>query len=259
MGNIGALLITLVAGIFFLFGFILVRFVKRKKELTILATSMALVVMLGMVFFDLMPEILEMSEVLYFDRWQKLLYILIFMFIGMFILKIFDIFLPHHHHEHHDHEKNHEEHNSHLIHIGFIMTTSLILHNILEGMSIYIIGTESLATGFLTALAVGCHNLPLGIEVASSMEAMKQGTFLKKLLVIFLVFSSSIGALFLFFLGGNISSYVLLALICIACGMILYIALFELLLEITGYLKRRETYYGMAIGVIIILLMTFIH
>ena len=139
------------------------------------------------------------------------------------------------------------------------MTASLILHNILEGMSIYIIGTESLATGFLTALAVGCHNLPLGIEVASSMEAKKQGTFLKKLLVILLVFSSSIGALFLFFLGENISSYVLLALICIACGMILYIALFELLLEITSYLKRRETYYGMAIGVIIILLMTFIH
>ena len=259
MGNIGALLITLVAGIFFLFGFILVRFVKRKKELTILATSMALVVMLGMVFFDLMPEILEMSEVLYFDRWQKLLYILIFMFIGMFILKIFDIFLPHHHHEHHDHEKNHEEHNSHLVHIGFIMTASLILHNILEGMSIYIIGTESLATGFLTALAVGCHNLPLGIEVASSMEVEKNNGLLKKVIAILLVLSSSFGAIILYLLGGNIPTIVLLALISLACGMILYIALFELLVEVMSYLKRRETYYGMAIGVIVLLLMTFIH
>lgn len=259
MANFEALLITLIAGIFFFIGFTLVKFVKRKKELAILATGMALVVMLGMVFFDLIPEIIEMSENNNFDKWEKLVYILTFMILGIFLLKLFDYFLPNHHHEHHEHEKNHTEHNHHLFHIGFITAFSLILHNILEGMSIYIIGTESLATGFLTALAVGCHNLPLGIEVASSMEAMKQGTFLKKLLVILLVFSSSIGALFLFFLGGNISSYVLLALICIACGMILYIALFELLLEITSYLKRRETYYGMAIGVIIILLMTFIH
>lgn len=259
MGNIGALLITLIAGVFFLFGFVLVRFVKRKKELTILATSMALVVMLGMVFFDLMPEIVEMSEVLLWGKWQKLFYVLGFMFLGILILKIFDIFLPHHHHEHHEHERNHVEHNHHLVHIGFIMTTSLILHNILEGMSIYIIGTESISAGFLTALAVGCHNLPLGIEVASSMEAIKQGTFLKRVLLTLLVFSSSVGALFLFFLGENISSYVLLALVCVACGMILYISLFELLLEITGYLKRRETYYGMVIGVIVILLMTFIH
>ena len=259
MGNIGALLITLIAGVFFLFGFVLVRFVKRKKELTILATSMALVVMLGMVFFDLMPEIVEMSEVLLWGKWQKLFYVLGFMFLGILILKIFDIFLPHHHHEHHEHERNHAEHNHHLVHIGFIMTTSLILHNILEGMSIYIIGTESLVSGLLTAFAVGCHNLPLGIEVASSMEAIKQNSYIKKILLILLVISSSIGAFCLFLIGGELPQMVMLALISLACGMILYIALFELLLEIMAYLKRRETYYGLAIGAIIILLMTFIH
>ena len=146
-----------------------------------------------------------------------------------------------------------------MFHIGFIMTTSLILHNILEGMSIYIIGAESLSAGFLTALAVGCHNLPLGIEVATSMEVEKNNGFLKKIIEILLVFSSSIGAIFLYVLGGNIPVYILLALISLACGMILYIALFELLVEVMSYLKRRETYYGMAIGVIILLVMTFIH
>ena len=259
MRNLSAVLLTLTAGIFFLFGFILVKFVKKKRELSILATGMALVVMLGMTFFDLMPEILEISETVYFGKWQKLLYILAFMILGILILKVFDHFLPHHQHDHHEHEKNHEEHDHHLFHIGFIMTTSLILHNILEGMSIYIIGAESLSAGFLTALAVGCHNLPLGIEVATSMEVEKNNGFLKKIIEILLVFSSSIGAIFLYVLGGNIPVYILLALISLACGMILYIALFELLVEVMSYLKRRETYYGMAIGVIILLVMTFIH
>ena len=72
MRNLSAVLLTLAAGIFFLFGFILVKFVKKKRELSILATGMALVVMLGMTFFDLMPEILEISETVYFGKWQKL-------------------------------------------------------------------------------------------------------------------------------------------------------------------------------------------
>ena len=91
------------------------------------------------------------------------------------------------------------------------------------------------------------------------MEVEKNNGFLKKIIEILLVFSSSIGAIFLYVLGGNIPVYILLALISLACGMILYIALFELLVEVMSYLKRRETYYGMAIGVIILLVMTFIH
>lgn len=259
MTNLGALLITLIAGLFFFIGFILVKFVKKKKELSILATSMALIVMLGMIFFDLMPEIIELSESVNLGKWQKLTYILVFMIFGILLLKVFDYFLPHHHHEHHDHEKNYLEHNKHLFHIGFITAFSLILHNILEGMSIYIIGTESLISGLLTAFAVGCHNLPLGIEVASSMENIKQVKYINKVLLILLIISSSIGALCLFLIGRELPSIVMLALISLACGMILYIALFELLLEIMSYLKRRETYYGLAIGVIVILLMTFIH
>ena len=259
MANLGALLLTLVAGLFFLIGFLLVKFVKKKKELSILATGMALVVMLGMVFFDLIPEIIEMSSEWAMGKWEKVVYVLCFIFVGILILKIFDYFLPHHHHDHYEGEKKQSEHNHHVFHIGFITALSLILHNVLEGMSIYIIGTESLATGFMTAIAVGCHNLPLGIEVASSIDAVKKGKAVRRILLALLVFSSAFGALCLFFLQGSLPNMVMLALICIACGMILYISLFELLRELMNYLKRRETYYGMAVGVLVILLMTFIH
>ena len=88
---------------------------------------------------------------------------------------------------------------------------------------------------------------------------MKKGKAVRRILLALLVFSSAFGALCLFFLQGSLPNMVMLALICIACGMILYISLFELLRELMNYLKRRETYYGMAVGVLVILLMTFIH
>ena len=165
--------------------------------------------------------------------------------------------MPHHHHEHHDHEKNHEEHNSHLIHIGFIMTTSLILHNILEGMSVFILASESLVTGLMTSIAIGCHNLPLGIEIASSMEYTKN-TPIKYITLVLLVFSSFLGALILFFVGGQLPDALMLIFVCIACGMILYIAFFELLKEIFCYRNEKYVYYGIFVGMLLILVMTFL-
>ena len=260
MINFGALLLPLLAGVFFLGGFLLVKFAKKKKELSIFATSMALIVMLGMIFFDLVPEIIEMSEsFIQVGKTEKVVFILGFVIFGILLLKIFDLFIPHHHHEHIESEKNKTEHNHHVFHIGFIMSLSLILHNVLEGMSIYIIGLESISAGLLTAIAVGCHNLPLGIEVATSIESEKKGRKVKVVLELLLVFSSLIGALVLFFCQNSLPDVFMLALISIACGMILYIALFELLNETLNYLKRRETYYGFAVGVLVILLMTFIH
>ena len=60
--NFTALLLTLLSGLFFALGFLIVKFVKNKKELTIFANSMAFVILIGMLFKDLLPEIIELSE-----------------------------------------------------------------------------------------------------------------------------------------------------------------------------------------------------
>lgn len=258
MNNLYSLLLTLLVGVFFLGGFLLVFVVKRKEELIKFSTGMAFVVMLGMVFMDLIPEIIEMSETLTYGKIEKLVFLGFFILSGVFLLKVFDKFLPHHHHDHHEKEDE-KEHNDHLYHIGFITTFSLILHNILEGMSIYIIGLESLSTAFITAIAVGCHNLPLGIEIAGSMFKMKDHSKLKYIMMFLLIVSSSFGAIGLFFFGKGLPVIVLLALVCLACGMILYIALFELLSEVFNYRKDKLVYLGMLTGILIIGLMTFLE
>ena len=255
--SLQALFLTLFSGPFFLFGFLVVRFVKAKKELSILATGLALIIMLGMLFFDLIPEIIELTVTLNGSKAHKILLTLLFIGLGVVTLKIFDLFLPHHHHHHKDENDNLKEHNSHLFHVGFILAISLVLHNILEGMSLYIIATESVGAGVLMMLGVGLHNLPLGVEVASNMELSKQGRKMQWGMMALLSLSSFVGGLILFFLGSSLSDFMMFFLVCVACGMILYIALFELLREIFSYKNNRFTYFGISLGFILLFLMTF--
>ena len=255
--SLQALFLTLFSGLFFLLGFIVVRFVKAKKELSILATGLALIIMLGMLFFDLIPEIIELTVTLNGSKAHKILLTLLFIGLGVVTLKIFDLFLPHHHHHHKDENDNLKEHNSHLFHVGFILAISLVLHNILEGMSLYIIATESVGAGVLMMLGVGLHNLPLGVEVASNMELSKQGRKMQWGMMALLSLSSFVGGLILFFLGSSLSDFMMFFLVCVACGMILYIALFELLREIFSYKNNRFTYFGISLGFILLFLMTF--
>ena len=256
MENFWPLIFSLLIGVFFLIGFGIVRVVKHKKELSIFAVGMAFVVMIGMILFDLIPEIIEMSSALEKSLIATVVMVICFILVGIFLLKILDIFLPHHAHHHTLKEPVHE-HNHHMEHVGFITSFSLILHNILEGMSVFILASESLVTGLMTSIAIGCHNLPFGIEIASSMEHTKN-TPTKYITLILLVFSSFLGALILFFVGRQLPDALMLIFVCIACGMILYIAFFELLKEIFCYRNEKYVYYGIFVGMLLILVMTFL-
>ena len=252
------ILFVLMAGIFFLIGYYFVYFIKDKQKLTIISTSMALIVMLGLIIFDIIPEMLEIIEEIDLNLKLKYSFLFLIPIMGMLFLKIFDKVLPSHHHEHHEKEKNIKEHYEHSRHIGVITACSLILHNIIEGMSIYIIGIENLSGAFLMSLAVGLHNLPLGIEIFTSLENRKK-IFTNKLFLLLLIFSGMIGSIIIYLFKNYITQFTILILIGISLGMIIYIVLFELLAEVMNYKKEKETFYGVIIGIIILIFMLLIN
>lgn len=252
-----ALIFPILSGLFFLIGFSIISIITDKKKINVLALSLALIVMLGIIFMDLLPEIMEISNKISYSKIGKILIIVSSILVGIAILKIFDIFIPNHNHHHKEKEKNHQEHLGHQVHLGFVMSCSLILHNILEGTSIYILTLENFTGGFLLALAVGLHNLPLSIEIGSTLEANKNQK-INNLIKISLILSSFIGALILVLFKVMISDIILLVLLSISLGMILYIALFELLKEIYNYKTKKETLYGIIVGIVILIIMAFI-
>lgn len=250
-----ALLLTILVSVFFLIGILLPHLFKNKQKLILFTTSLTFVVMLFLLFFDLLPEVIEV-----FNPFSKktIFLILIFVLFGVIILKILDLFIPEHHHNHHDLNDDREEHNAHLYHIGFITSLSLILHNIIEGISIYVTGLTDFKSGLLMAIIVGCHNLPLGIEIAVGLEAKKENKIAKRGILLLVVLSSFLGAFTLFILRKDLNPFFEGILLSMTIGMLLYISLGELLMEIKEHKKEKEIKLGFLFGILLVLFLLLV-
>ncbi len=250
MNKYYGIILTFIAGLFFLIGGLISLKVKNKEKLNAFSISLAIVIIINLLIMDLIPEILELLDG--YDLSFKILIILIFAILGIAILKLLDFFIPDHHHDHHDNETNQEEHTSHIKHIGTLTLISLILHNLLEGFAIAGMTLNDYKIGLMVCLSVALHNIPLGTHIFSSIDIKKN-----KLLVLSLTLSSLVGGI-IFLIIGDISSLVLAIISLITLGMLLYILFMELLPELLVNLRKKETIIGLIAGIIIILISIFI-
>ncbi len=249
--EIKALLLTLVVSLFFLIGILIPKLISNKRKLVSFTTGLTFIIMLCLILLDLIPETIEVLEP--FTNLKNGLFFLIFTLLGYFSLKIVDRFVPEHTHEHHEENDNIKEHEEHAYHIGLITAISLMVHNVLEGISIYIAGTTDFHLGFLMSFMVGCHNLPLGVEVAASMEQNK--SISKYITLFFLVVSSFLGAFVLFLLNQSLDALLEGILLSLTIGMLLYISLQELFPEIRKNIRNRELKIGIGIGLLLSLVL----
>lgn len=226
-----AVLITLLSGLSFLIGYLITKFVKNDKKLIIFSVGFSFVIILGLVFFDLLPECIESMN----SKWA----IVGFAISGILILKLLDLFVPDHEHSNND--------NHHMEHIGLISAIALILHNMIEGTAIYSTALTDTKMGLMMALAVSFHNIPLGIQISSLVKNKKE----KFILLGSLVFSSIIGIILINLFKITLSEGVLGILISITLGMLIYISMFELLCEIKEHIKDKVLWVGIVTGIIV--------
>lgn len=240
MSKIYGILLTLIAGLFFLVGGIITYKVKNKDKLNYFSVGLAFIVMLGLIFLDILPEVWELLEK--YKLAEKIIFLGIFIILGLLILKILDTFIPTHHHNHKDNEKEHEEHISHIHHIGMLTIISLILHNILEGFMICGLAISNFKIGLLIALSIALHNIPLGTHIFSAIDLKKD-----KVLIGALSLSSLFGGL-IFLLGGHINNLVFALVMAFTIGMLIYIIFWELLPEVIVNKNKKETFIGILVG-----------
>ena len=233
-----ALLLTFLSGLFYLVGIIIYKFVKHKNELTVAAIACAAVVIIGLIVFDLAPELIEQD-----NAW-----LFVFVILGFVLLFLIDKLIPHHHHKHHAHDEATKEHKDRLEHVSTITILALSMHNLIEGMALYSISLESIRSGILMLIGVGLHNLPFGFQIAGTKN---------KLLVFLLVISAFLGGLVVFFFG-NIDEFLQGVVLAISMGMLLHILLFELFKEIRENIRQKATIYGIIIGVILLIIINLI-
>ena len=240
------LMLTLIAGIFFLIGGLISLKVKNKDKLNAFSVALALVIIINLLAMDLIPEIFELLED--YNLTFKIIIIVVFGILGILLLKVLDMFIPDHHHDHHDNETNKAEHESLIKHIGTLTLISLVLHNILEGFAIAGMTVNDFKIGLMVCISVALHNIPLGTHIFSSLDMKKN-----KLLVAILTLSSLIGGL-IFLAFESISPLVLAIISIITLGMLIYISILELLPELWTNRKKKETIIGLIVGIIIIII-----
>jgi len=232
-----ALLFTFITGVFFLLGIILNHTLKDNKNISVLSISLAFVVLLNLIIFDLVPE--TFTDITY----KRIMWIIL----GFSILKIMDLFVPHHHHDHHHEEDDVKEHNFHLEHISIITILALSLHNIIECMALYNVTEGSIKSGLLMGIAIALHNIPLGFQIGGSLKNYKY------LYVSTLVLSGFVGGLISLAIGAIPEIYTIYIL-CFTLGMLLYLTFFELLKELIHGIKNFYTIYGIIIGIVLIII-----
>ena len=148
-----------------------------------------------------------------------------------------------------------KERKENLIHIGIITSLALVLHNIIEGSAVYSTFLTDNNLGVAVALGVGFHNIPLGMVIAATFYQSNENIW-KTLSIIGLVsLSTFLGGLLMFFLNLNsISPLLLGTLLSLTLGMLLFIAISELLPRIKKSTDKKVSYVGLIIGIVLLLL-----
>lgn len=231
--------INLFAGLFFLIGVLISYKKKNSKSLINFSLGNAFTVLIYLLLFDIIPEAYESFN-------DKITYLIIGIIIGIILLVLLDKIIPHH--DHYDELKRHD---NHLNHIGIMTSLALIIHNIVEGMSIYIIASSSIKAGIICVIGVGMHNIPFGIEITTLLNKMTNNKMW--IYITLLTLSTFIGGIFIYLFESILNNFIMGILLSISTGMIIYLLLFELLLEIKETFNKY-TIFGGIFGIIVMIL-----
>ena len=182
---------------------------KHSKKFLSFVLAFASGLMMAIICFDLIPEALEISNLIS-TIFGILLGIAMMICCDKLVEKKFKI-----------QETNISKNNS-LLKTGIIVSIGLVIHNFPEGLAIGSGFGASIKLGLSLAIAICLHDIPEGISMA---VPMKNGG-MKKSKVIFLVIMSGITTGIGAFVGaiiGGISEEIIAICLSFAAGAMLYI------------------------------------
>ena len=237
------LVVTFLAGASVLIGAAVVRLPDRQSRISHISMAIALGALLALLAFDLLPEMAEAAD----DGWLMPLALAA---LGIGLLRLLDSFIP----EHEDHEHNHDTGNA--LHIGLMSSLAVIVHNIVEGMTVYSLAFSDLRQGLILAAGVALHNIPVGLLICSTI---KNESVLRQVKIFSIVTLSTLaGGVLMLLVSGRMSETVIGALVSVATGMILYLVFWELLPHVLRTRAPLLNISGTVLGFVLVFLSTLI-
>ena len=210
---------------------------KQSNKFLSFILALASGLMMAVICFDLIPEALEISNILEVII-GVILGIIVMIFCDLLVDKKFSGKVQVHNKQ------------SKLLKTGMIVSIGLAIHNFPEGLAIGSGFESSLKLGLSLAIAICLHDVPEGISMSIPM---KNGG-MNPLKVIFYVILSGITTGIGAFFGaivGSISEQVISICLSFAAGAMLYIVSGELIPESNSLYHGRMTAVGNMLGFII--------
>lgn len=244
------LILSLISVLFLLVGTLIVFKSNNNEKIVTFSVSLGFVVLVLLGILHLLPDGFEFF-LEKFDKVKSSLFLLLFSFLGFGIVFLFDRLGGHHDHN----EKESEEH---FHHISVITCIFLVIHNFIEGMTIYSSALINYKTAVILTLGIGLHNIPLGFTLASTFN--KICSKLKTVLyIIFIGISYLFGALVAYKFSDVFMSPIVLGIaLSFTFGMILYIAIFEFLPLINESNQKKTKVFGVVLGFVLMLFTLFL-
>ena len=207
-------IITFISGISTLFGIIPTYINSKYKEyiikFSLLFSSFA---MIYVSIFSLIPEAINYIGISFIN----IIYLLILICIGIIISKYIDNCI------------NRTSSNS-LYKLGIMNLLVLMLHNIPEGIITFLTSSNNIKLGISIAIAITLHNIPEGISIAIPIYYSTNNRKLSFIYTFISGFSELIGGIISYiFLNRYINNTILFIILSITSGIMIYLALFELL------------------------------
>lgn len=253
MESLTALLLTLLLGIFIIIGSIITLIAKNSEKFIAFSIAIAFGVMTTLVVIDLIPEALESLE--FSNPVYTYLIIILGSIMGFGLLKTLDHFIP----DHDDDLTTTEDDDKNLTHIGLVSSIALVIHNIVEGMAIYILLSNNFKSGIMAIIGVGLHNIPLGMIITSTFYQGNKSLKKTMLIILGISLSTFVGGLLMCIpILENILETIEMVSLTLTIGMLLYIVIMELLPKIIHSKYKKITASGVFSGIGLLLLTLFL-
>ncbi len=168
-------------------------------------------------------------------------------FAGVLIVAALDRLVPNPHNALHD--DHHHGDQKHIARVGLMAAIAITAHNFPEGMATFFATLDDPAVGAPLAAAIAIHNIPEGVSIAIPVY-YATGSKAKAILACAVsALAEPVGAAIGYtILQPYLSPAVYGWVFGIIAGIMVYLALDELLPAAKRYAKGHETVYGMVLG-----------
>ncbi len=243
-------IITSIAGLSTVLGSFVI-FLKWEREkinrFITFCLSFSLTIMIGISITELIPEA-SYTILTEYKLWKGILISLLVFLIGIVSIWFINKKIEKREGDTHD-----------LYRLGILSMLALMLHNLPEGIVTFLSSYQNITLGLKISLAILLHNIPEGISIAvpiyyatgSKKEAIWK-TFLSGL-------AEPLGAVLAFiFLRKFITDTMISLILLFVAGIMITLAIHELLPKALKYHENRFILLGSGVGVVLLLINHFV-